>query len=95
MRRTLTLLLALSILPGVPAGAQQKTVRANAAATSAADARFAAIGQRYIDGIARYAPVYGTSLGDHRFARAWAARRRWITHCSTTHCGTNSGRSTS
>jgi len=67
MRRTLTLLLALSILPGVPVAAQQRAVRANAAATSEADARFAAIGQRYIDGIARYAPVYGTSLGDHRF----------------------------
>lgn len=64
MRRTLTLLLALAALPGAPIMAQPQATQT---VPSDVDARFAAIGQRYIDGIAKFAPVYGTSLGDHRY----------------------------
>jgi uncharacterized protein (DUF885 family) len=35
--------------------------------TSSADAKFAALGQRYIDEFGRYSPVSATQLGDHRF----------------------------
>ncbi|QQV76152.1 DUF885 domain-containing protein [Sphingomonas aliaeris] len=64
MRRTLTLLLALAVLPGTPIMAQPQ---AKPVVKSDENARFAAIGQRYIDGIAKFAPVYGTTLGDHRY----------------------------
>ncbi len=64
MRRTLTLLLALAALPGTPIMAQPQ---ATPVVKSDENARFAAIGQRYIDGIAKFAPVYGTTLGDHRY----------------------------
>jgi len=37
------------------------------AAPPAADARFEALGQRFIGEFGRYSPVYATSLGDHRF----------------------------
>jgi uncharacterized protein (DUF885 family) len=37
------------------------------AATSDADGRFAALGQRYVTELGRHAPVSATSLGDHRF----------------------------
>jgi uncharacterized protein (DUF885 family) len=37
------------------------------AATPDADARFAALGQRYVTELGRHAPVSATSLGDHRF----------------------------
>jgi uncharacterized protein (DUF885 family) len=64
MRRTLTLLLALSVLPGAPIMAQPQAPQT---AQTDANAKFTAIGQRYIDGIAKFAPVYGTTLGDHRY----------------------------
>ena len=58
------------------------------AATVSADARFEALGQRFVGEFGRYAPVYATALGDHRFdgdlddlsaagraqATAWARR---------------------
>ncbi len=37
------------------------------AATPDADARFAALSQRYVTELGRHAPVSATSLGDHRF----------------------------
>jgi uncharacterized protein (DUF885 family) len=37
------------------------------AATTDADARFAALSQRYVTELGRHAPVGATSLGDHRF----------------------------
>jgi len=37
------------------------------AATSGADAQFEALGQRFLDEFGRYAPVYATALGDHRY----------------------------
>ena len=37
------------------------------AATTDADARFAALSQRYVTELGRHAPVSATSLGDHRF----------------------------
>lgn len=37
------------------------------AATGDADARFAALSQRYVGEFGRYSPVYATALGDHRF----------------------------
>src|SRR5512137_1743409 len=37
------------------------------AATTDADARFAALSQRYVTELGRYAPVSATSQGDHRF----------------------------
>jgi uncharacterized protein (DUF885 family) len=37
------------------------------AAAPSADAQFEALGRRFVDEFGRYAPVYATSLGDHRF----------------------------
>lgn len=37
------------------------------AATSSADAKFTALGKRYVDEFGRHAPVFATQLGDHRF----------------------------
>ena len=54
----LGLCLALSVAPSTPVAA---------AAKQSADTRFAALSARYIDGLARFAPVYATQLGDHRF----------------------------
>ncbi len=42
-------------------------VVAQALIAPSADIRFAAISERYIDSIARFSPVCGTQLGDHRF----------------------------
>jgi uncharacterized protein (DUF885 family) len=64
MRPILAVLLATAVLPTVPLWAKPTGGSAHSATV---DAKFAAIGQRYIDGIAKFAPVYGTSLGDHRF----------------------------
>ncbi|MDQ2762718.1 MAG: DUF885 domain-containing protein [Pseudomonadota bacterium] len=64
MRPILAVLLATAVLPTLPLWAKPTGGSAHSAT---ADAKFAAIGQRYIDGIAKFAPVYGTSLGDHRF----------------------------
>ncbi len=41
--------------------------QASAAAPSAADSKFEALGKRYVDEFGRYSPVSATSLGDHRF----------------------------
>ena len=38
-----------------------------AATPTAADAKFEALGQRFLDEFGRYSPVYATALGDHRF----------------------------
>jgi uncharacterized protein (DUF885 family) len=38
-----------------------------AAAPTAEDAKFEALGQRFLDEFGRYSPVYATALGDHRF----------------------------
>ncbi|HEX7694239.1 MAG TPA: DUF885 domain-containing protein [Sphingomonas sp.] len=63
MRRTAFLLLAAAATLGasVPAAtpAVSKTVSANA--------QFAVLTKRYIDSLARFSPVGGTQLGDHRF----------------------------
>jgi uncharacterized protein (DUF885 family) len=59
------LLLATAALPILPVAATAQTV--TAASSSAVEQRFAALSQRYIDGIAKYAPTYGTPLGDHRY----------------------------
>ena len=40
---------------------------AAASATGTADARFEALGARFVDEFGRYSPVYATALGDHRF----------------------------
>ncbi|MBO9574827.1 MAG: DUF885 domain-containing protein [Sphingobium sp.] len=37
------------------------------AATATADARFTDVARRYVDSIARFSPVAGTQLGDHRY----------------------------
>ncbi len=37
------------------------------AAAPSADAQFEALGRRFVDEFGRYAPVYATALGDHRF----------------------------
>ncbi len=58
MRRLIALLLSAAV--PLPAGA------AEPATSSASTAAFAAIGQRYLDGIAALSPVYATQLGDHR-----------------------------
>ncbi|MDB5662910.1 MAG: hypothetical protein JWN59_1248, partial [Sphingomonas bacterium] len=62
MRRALALLLTAAIpLSTVPAPAQT-----HAHADPAAGAAFAALGKAYLDGLARFSPVYATQLGDHR-----------------------------
>ena len=40
---------------------------AAAATPGAEDAKFEALGQRFLDEFGRYSPVYATALGDHRF----------------------------
>ncbi len=42
-------------------------VQAAAGASDAMDARFAAVGQRYVAEFGQYSPVSATQLGDHRF----------------------------
>jgi uncharacterized protein (DUF885 family) len=61
MRRLAILLLATALMPG-PVFAKQKV----ASRAPAAGKTFAALSQRYLDGIGTYAPTYATSLGDHR-----------------------------
>ncbi|MFC3582158.1 DUF885 domain-containing protein [Sphingomonas hylomeconis] len=65
MRLIPALLLATAALPTLPGLATATT--ATPAPRGTTEQRFAALSQRYIDGIARFAPTYGTSLGDHRF----------------------------
>jgi uncharacterized protein (DUF885 family) len=64
MRFALALLAGSSLLLGANAATPSRTVVARPAS---AEARFAAIGERYVEGIARFAPSSGTTLGDHRF----------------------------
>jgi uncharacterized protein (DUF885 family) len=63
MRRTAFLLLAATTMLGasVPAAtpAMSKAISANT--------QFAALSKRYVDSLARFSPVNGTQLGDHRF----------------------------
>ena len=60
LRRLLTLAtLALAIAIAAPA--------LRAADRTAADAKFEALGQRFLDEFGRYSPVFATSLGDHRY----------------------------
>lgn len=58
-RRTgfITTLLAAWLVVALPATADTPT----------ADAQFEALGQRFVDEFGRYAPVYATALGDHRY----------------------------
>lgn len=65
MRLLPALLLATAALPILPTAAPARTT--TSAPSNPAEQRFAALSQRYIDGIARFAPTYGTALGDHRF----------------------------
>lgn len=59
-------LLALATLPFAASAAQ---LQPPVAATNAnpAEGSFAALGQAYLNGLARISPVYATQLGDHRF----------------------------
>ena len=66
MRRSLPFLLSTALLIGgaIPAASP---VVGQALIAPSADVRFAALSKSYIDSIARFSPVYGTQLGDHRF----------------------------
>jgi uncharacterized protein (DUF885 family) len=63
MRRTLPFLLSAALVIG---GGTPATTPVLAKAMTA-DASFSALSRRYIESIARFSPVYGTQLGDHRF----------------------------
>ncbi|QNQ10352.1 DUF885 domain-containing protein [Sphingomonas alpina] len=81
MRRTFALLLAAAALPTLPFA----TMAMAAARQPAAESAFAALSKRYVQGIAQFSPVYGTTLGDHRFDDrigdvSAAARARRIAH---------------
>ncbi|QNA84628.1 DUF885 domain-containing protein [Sphingomonas sp. So64.6b] len=81
MRRTFALLLAAATLPTLPLAAAPVA----AAPQTAAERAFAALSNRYVQGIALFSPVYGTPLGDHRFDDrigdvSAAARARRVTH---------------
>jgi uncharacterized protein (DUF885 family) len=65
MRRTAVLLLAATAMLG--AASVPLVTTAIAAKPVSADSRFAALSKRYIDALARFSPVGGTQLGDHRF----------------------------
>ncbi len=58
--------LALLLATAVPAVAALSFAAPVMAQQSTPDVRFADISKRYIDSIARFSPVYGTQLGDHR-----------------------------
>jgi uncharacterized protein (DUF885 family) len=60
LHRSLGLLLAAVLALSVQA-------QAAPAQPATADARFEALGARFVDEFGRYSPVYATSLGDHRF----------------------------
>lgn len=66
MRRPVALLLAAAALPPF-AGCASDAQVSSAESEQAADAAFAALAQRYLDGVASLYPSYATSLGDHRF----------------------------
>jgi uncharacterized protein (DUF885 family) len=57
-------LLCGSALARPPAAA---VAPASVSAPPSASARFEEIGRRYLDALPRFAPEYGTTLGDHRF----------------------------
>lgn len=61
MRRTLALILAATALPLVAAPVASRPP----AATQTPDQAFEALGNAYIDSIARFSPTSATSLGDH------------------------------
>lgn len=63
MRRTFALLLAAAALPTLPFA----TIAMAAAPQATAESAFTALSKRYVEGIAQFSPVYGTTLGDHRF----------------------------
>ncbi len=62
------------ILAGLLASAALSTgsvpIQAQQAAPSPAEARFAALSKRYIDGLARLSPTYATTLGNHAYDSA-------------------------
>ncbi len=64
MRLALALLAGTSLLLGAAPVRPAPTATARAASGETA---FAALGQQYVRGIARFAPSSGTTLGDHRF----------------------------
>jgi len=63
MRRTAVLLLAATALLGTSVPALTPAV----SRTASANAQFASLSKRYVDSLARFSPVGGTQLGDHRF----------------------------
>ena len=66
MRRSPSLAHGLLVLVFAALAALAAPPVARAAAPSA-DAQFEALGRRFVDEFGRYAPVYATALGDHRF----------------------------
>jgi uncharacterized protein (DUF885 family) len=66
MRRSPSLAHGLLALVFAALAALAAPALARAAAPSA-DAQFEALGRRFVDEFGRYAPVYATALGDHRF----------------------------
>ncbi len=65
MRILLTAILATTAL--ATAGAPLVPARSAPPVANPAETAFAALGQRYIQGIARLSPTYATTLGDHRY----------------------------
>ena len=66
-RSALALLpLAALALSATPAAAKPRPAASTPAAPQA-DLRFKALADQYIAGLARLSPVYGTTLGDHRY----------------------------
>jgi uncharacterized protein (DUF885 family) len=65
MRRAAALLLAAASLPAF--GCAVDVAVPSAESGQAADAAFATLARRFLDGFARLNPSYATSLGDHRF----------------------------
>jgi uncharacterized protein (DUF885 family) len=66
MRRAAALLLAAAA-PPLFAGCAADVATSSARSEQPADAAFATLAQRYLDGFASLNPSYATSLGDHRF----------------------------
>ena len=70
MRRlSVAVLLTACLTAPVPIAAKP-VAAAHAASHRSADAAFAALSKRYIDGLARLDPSHATALGDHRFDSA-------------------------
>jgi uncharacterized protein (DUF885 family) len=66
MRRAVALLLAAAMLPALGGGTSE-VAATSAQSARPADATFATLSKRYLDGVASLDPSYATSLGDHRF----------------------------